>query len=64
MHTRNPWKLRSSRLVYETPWLRVIEDRVVRPDGADGIYSYIETRVAVNPVGAVRAHHPVLNHPQ
>lgn len=50
MHTRNPWKLRSSRLVYETPWLRVIEDRVVRPDGADGIYSYIETRVAVGVV--------------
>ena len=50
MPERNPWKVKSSRLVYETPWLRVIEDQVVRPDGADGIYSYIETRVAVGVV--------------
>ncbi|HOD50285.1 MAG TPA: NUDIX hydrolase [Candidatus Hydrogenedentes bacterium] len=50
MHTKSPWKIKSSRLVYETPWLRVLEDQVVRPDGADGIYSYIETRVAVGAV--------------
>lgn len=56
MHTRNPWKRQSSRLVYETPWLRVIEDQVVRPDGADGIYSYIETRLAVGAVALTPAH--------
>ncbi len=52
----NPWTTQSSRLVYETPWLRVIEDQVVRPDGADGIYSYIETRVAVAAVALTPAN--------
>jgi len=52
----NPWTTQSSRLVYETPWLRVIEDKVVRPDGADGIYSYIETRVAVAAVALTPAN--------
>jgi 8-oxo-dGTP pyrophosphatase MutT (NUDIX family) len=50
VHTKNPWTIKSSRLVYETPWLRVIEDKVIRPDGVDGLYSYIETRVAVGVV--------------
>ncbi len=56
MHTKNPWTTKSSRMVYETPWLRVIEDRVVRPDGADGIYSYIETRFAVGVVALTPAN--------
>jgi 8-oxo-dGTP pyrophosphatase MutT (NUDIX family) len=36
------WPVRSTRTVYENPWMRVIEDRVVRPDGGDGIYGVVE----------------------
>ncbi|UOQ88317.1 NUDIX hydrolase [Agromyces endophyticus] len=36
------WPTRSSRTVYENPWIRVVEDEVVRPDGGDGIYGVVE----------------------
>lgn len=36
------WRTLESRLVYENPWIRVREDRVVRPDESDGIYGVIE----------------------
>jgi 8-oxo-dGTP pyrophosphatase MutT (NUDIX family) len=32
----------SSRVVYETPHLRLREDGIRRPDGSTGIYSYVE----------------------
>lgn len=38
----NPWKLLDSRAIYENAWIRVREDRVVRPDGNPGIYGVIE----------------------
>lgn len=46
----NPWTTRSSRVVYANPWITVREDDVVRPDGADGIYGVITTRVATGVV--------------
>lgn len=39
----NPWKTKNSKIVYETPWMKIREDEVVRPDGTDGTYSYVET---------------------
>lgn len=44
--THNPWKTRGTRMVYQNPWITVREDQVVRPDGNDGIYSVVETRLA------------------
>lgn len=38
----NPWTLIESRIVYQTAWLRVREDRVVAPDGALSTYSVVE----------------------
>jgi 8-oxo-dGDP phosphatase len=32
----------STRVAYETPYMRVREDAIRRPDGSEGIYSYIE----------------------
>lgn len=32
----------STRVVYETPYMRLREDQIRRPDGSDGIYSYVE----------------------
>lgn len=50
MSTDNPWKRLDSRVVYENPWITVREDRVVRPDGQEGIYGVVMTRVATGVV--------------
>lgn len=39
--TENPWTTLASREVYDNPWIRVREDRVVRPDGEHGIYGVV-----------------------
>jgi 8-oxo-dGTP pyrophosphatase MutT (NUDIX family) len=41
---RNPWKTLSSRVAYENTWIRVREDKVIRPDGGPGLYGVIEVR--------------------
>ncbi|GAA1056083.1 hypothetical protein GCM10017608_12610 [Agromyces luteolus] len=38
------WPIRAQRTVYENPWIRVVEDDVVRPDGTEGIYGVVEMR--------------------
>ena len=50
MRTENPWKTLESRLVYSNPWISVREDQVIRPDGQNGIYSVVETRIATGVV--------------
>lgn len=50
MSEKNPWKTTGSEVIYENPWLRLREDKVIRPDGNPGIYSVIETRIAVGVV--------------
>lgn len=39
--TKNPWGTLSSREVYDNPWIKVREDKVVRPDGEPGIYGVV-----------------------
>jgi 8-oxo-dGTP pyrophosphatase MutT (NUDIX family) len=36
------WTTTSSRIAYENPWMRVREDRFVRPDGSSGLYGVVE----------------------
>jgi len=36
------WKTLSSKVVYGNPWIKIHEDQVLRPDGKNGIYSYLE----------------------
>lgn len=43
---KSPWKILSTKVVYENPWIRVREDDVIRPDGKPGIYGVVETRLA------------------
>jgi len=50
MSQQNPWRTKSSRVIYKNPWITVREDQVVRPDGNDGIYSVVETRIATGVV--------------
>ncbi len=44
---RAPWRQRSTRPVYENPWIRVREDRVEMPDGTETIYGVVECAGAV-----------------
>lgn len=39
---KNPWKKISGRTAYKNPWIRVREDKVIRPDGKKGIYGILE----------------------
>ena len=48
---RNPWKTKSSRVVYENAWISVREDQVIRPDGKPGVYGVIDIRPSVGVVG-------------
>jgi 8-oxo-dGTP pyrophosphatase MutT (NUDIX family) len=38
------YECRSSREVYRNPWIRVTEDKVVRPNGKDGIFGVVHMR--------------------
>jgi 8-oxo-dGTP pyrophosphatase MutT (NUDIX family) len=43
MHSlENPWKTLGTEEKYDNPWIRVIEDQVVRPDGSPGIYGTVQ----------------------
>ncbi len=50
MSTENPWKTLASRIVYSNPWISVREDQVIRPDGQNGIYGVVQTRIATGVV--------------
>ena len=39
--SKNPWIIKSSKYIYQNPWIKLQEDQVVRPDKSDGIYGYI-----------------------
>jgi 8-oxo-dGTP pyrophosphatase MutT (NUDIX family) len=38
---KNPWKTVSSKIVYDNPWIKVREDKVINPSGGDGIYGVV-----------------------
>ena len=38
------WKTKSSKVVYENPWLFVREDEVVTPSGREGLYAVVESK--------------------
>jgi 8-oxo-dGTP pyrophosphatase MutT (NUDIX family) len=37
----NPWTTLDRCTLYDNPWITVREDRVIRPDGAEGIYGVV-----------------------
>jgi 8-oxo-dGTP pyrophosphatase MutT (NUDIX family) len=37
----NPWRLVSSKEVYDNKWISLREDQVIRPDGERGIYGVV-----------------------
>lgn len=42
----NPWKFLNSKIVYKNPWITVREDKVIQPNGQEGIYGVVEARIA------------------
>lgn len=45
---RGPWKIISSTVKYENPWIKVSEDKVIRPDGKPGIHALVEMKAGVS----------------
>jgi 8-oxo-dGTP pyrophosphatase MutT (NUDIX family) len=36
-----PWRVHGARLVYENPWLRIIDHKITHPDGSPGQYGVV-----------------------
>lgn len=52
---QNPWKTKTSILIYENPWIKVEEHEVINPAGNDGIYGTVHFKnraMAIIPVDA------------
>lgn len=47
MKEANPFKVRSSKTVYKNPWIKVREDKIIMPDGKEGIYGVVESKDSV-----------------
>jgi ADP-ribose pyrophosphatase YjhB (NUDIX family) len=43
----SPYRTLSTKTVYQTPWIEIKENKVVHPDGRDGIYSTVHNRDGV-----------------
>ncbi|HEU0266239.1 MAG TPA: NUDIX hydrolase [Candidatus Saccharimonadaceae bacterium] len=41
------WQTKSSKIVYENPWITIHEDQTIMPSGNEGIYGYMESRDSV-----------------
>jgi len=48
MKTNGPWKIKESLEKYKNFWMRVSEDKVIQPDGKDGIVGVVEMRKGVS----------------
>ncbi len=48
MITRGPWKVKERELKYQNPWITVHEDKVILPNGKDGIHVFIEVKPGVS----------------
>src|SRR5919199_5976451 len=35
------WQTKSSKVVYENPWMIVKEDQIIMPNGKNGMYGYV-----------------------
>lgn len=55
---KKAWQKLATRLVYDNPWIRVEEDRVVNPAGAESIYGKVSFKNrAVGVLAVDDAHH-------
>jgi 8-oxo-dGTP pyrophosphatase MutT (NUDIX family) len=47
MDTNNPFTVTGTKVVYQNPWITVHEDAIIRPEGTEGIYGYLESKDSV-----------------
>ena len=47
MNDTHPYKTIASKIVYENPWIRVREDKIIGPNGKEGIYGVMESNDSV-----------------
>ncbi|MBI5228914.1 NUDIX hydrolase [Candidatus Micrarchaeota archaeon] len=45
---RGPWTVLGTAIKYENPWIKVREDKVIRPDGKPGIHAIVEVKPGVS----------------
>lgn len=50
MGDSNPWQIKSSQIVYQNPWIKIHEDKVIMPSGKPGMYAYLESNDSVTVV--------------
>lgn len=48
MKKNGPWTIKSSKVVYVNPWISGREDKVIRPDGNDGIFGVLDIQKGVS----------------
>jgi ADP-ribose pyrophosphatase len=48
MEERGPWKVESSKCRYKNPFLSLMEDQVIQPDGKPGTYATVEIKPGVS----------------
>ncbi len=41
MQTKGPFKVLSSETKYKNPWIEVVEEKVIRPEGKEGLFGII-----------------------
>jgi len=47
MNEDMPIKIQVTRIAYENPWIKVREDKILRKNGKEGIYGYLEVGESV-----------------
>ncbi|HNY04799.1 MAG TPA: NUDIX hydrolase [Candidatus Woesebacteria bacterium] len=45
--SHSPWQTLSSKIVYQNSWIKIHEDKVIRPDGREGLYAFLSKPAAV-----------------
>ena len=45
---KGPWVVVDSKIVYQNPWIKVYEDKVIRPDKKSGIFGVVEQKKGVS----------------
>lgn len=47
MNEDKPFEVRGTRIAYENPWIKIREDKIIRKDGREGIYAYLQVNESV-----------------
>ena len=53
IYTKNPWTVKSNKLIYENPWIQINHHEVLDPSGKEGVYGKVHFKniaVAILPI--------------